>query len=152
MVHLEVLTYLHNSNRYSDTTQALSEYLGQTKGSISQTVGFLENAGYLKRVQDETDKRVFHLIPLAKGRRLAQDFETHFYGEIDLASLSEKSLEAALYRLQKKNGLKAFGLCANCRHNSNPTGHKFVCGLTGEALSADETRLRCREFEDKSAV
>lgn len=61
MVHLEVLSYLQRCNRYSNTTQALSDFLGQTKGSISQTVGFLEGEGYIKRVQDQNDKRVFHL-------------------------------------------------------------------------------------------
>lgn len=151
MVHMEVLGYLEHANRYSDTTQALSVYLGQTKGSISQTVGFLEGEAYLKRAQDESDKRVFHLTPTAKGRRLVRDFEDRFYGGIALENLSERSLEQVLIRLQHRNGRRAFGLCATCRHNSNPAGRKFVCGLTGEGLSADDTQKRCREFEDKSA-
>lgn len=151
MVHLEVLTYLVHANRYSDTTQSLSDYLGQTKGSISQTVGFLESAGYLKRAQDPDDKRVFHLAPLAKGRRLVEEFETRFYGEVDIENLSEKSLEKALARLQAANGYKGFGLCSTCRHNSNPSGQKFLCGLTGQSLSSDETKLRCREHDDRTA-
>lgn len=151
MVHLEVLTYLQHSNRYSDTTQALSDYLGQTKGSISQTVGFLEGEGYLKRTRDKSDKRVFHLTPLPKARRLVQEFETKFYGEIEIETLSEKSLGEALAKLQRKNGLTSFGLCAGCRHNSNPSAHKFVCGLTGETLSVEDTNLRCREFTVRDA-
>lgn len=148
MVHLEVLAYLLSANRYSDTTQALSEYLGQTKGSISQTVSFLEEQEYLKRSQDEKDRRVFHLRPLPKGRRLVQDFDSLFYGNLKLDKVSEKSIEHSLREIQKKNGLKSFGLCFSCRHNSNPTGQKFVCGLTGENLSLSETRLRCREHEE----
>lgn len=151
MVHLEVLGYLQNCNRYSDTTQALSEYLGQTKGSISQTLGYLEEEGYLKRTQDQDDKRVFHLSPLASGRKLVQEFESRFFGEIDISVLSEKSLEEALSRLQKKSGARSFGICSTCRYNTNPTGQQFVCGLTGEKLSVDDTKLRCREHEEKAA-
>lgn len=151
MVHLEVLTYLLRANRYSDTTQALSEFLGQTKGSISQTLSFLESEDLLRRVQDEKDKRVFHLILRPKARRLVEDFEAGFYKELELESLSEKSLELALHRLQKKNELKSFGLCGSCRFNQNPTGRTFTCGLTGESLSTEDAKLRCREHEDKSA-
>lgn len=147
MVHLEVLSYLQHSNRYSDTTQALSEFLGQTKGSISQTVGFLENAGYLKRIQDLTDKRVFHLELPSKSRRIVQAFEERFYGKFPAEDISEKTLEAILMRIQKQNGLRSFGLCSTCRFNTNPTERKFVCGLTGETLSNDDVKLRCREHE-----
>lgn len=147
MVHLEVLTYLQNCNRYSDTTQSLSDFLGQTKGSISQTVGFLETEGYLKRNQDEKDKRVYHLELLPKARRLVQDFDARFYGLFDTENLTEKSLEEALVKIQKQNGLRSFGICSTCRFNTNPTGKKFVCGLTGEHLSSDDIKLRCREHE-----
>lgn len=151
MVHLEVLNYLHRCNRYSDTTQALSEYLGQTKGSISQTLAFLEGEGLLRRTRDEQDRRVFHLALSPKARRLVHEFEERFYGEIDLETLSEKSLTEAISRLQKKNGLKGFGLCAACHHNSNPGGQKFQCGLTGESLTVEDTKLICREFQSRDA-
>lgn len=42
LVHVEILQYLSVCNRYSDTTQTISEYLGQTKGSIFQSLGHLE--------------------------------------------------------------------------------------------------------------
>lgn len=145
MVHLEVMMYLQNCNRYSDTTQGLSEFLGQTKGSISQTIGFLEGEGYLRRAQDLSDKRVFHLELLPKSRRIVQKFEEQFYGDFAAEKISEKSLEEALVKVQKRNGLKSFGLCSTCRFNSNPSGNKFICGLTGQSLSNTEIHLYCRE-------
>ena len=147
MVHLEVLTYLESCNRYSDTTQALSEYLGQTKGSISQTVNFLENDGFIKRVQDLKDKRVFHLHLLPKAQKLVEGFDEQFWGKFSSENITEKSLEETLNNVQKQNGLKSFGICSTCRYNNNPTGKKFVCGLTLESLSAEDIKLRCREHE-----
>jgi len=149
MVHLEVLMYLRHSNRYSNTTQALSDFLGQTKGSISQTVGFLENEGYLKRVQDLQDKRVFHLELLPKSNRIVESFEEKFYGQFPTDNISEKTLEEALLKIQKQNGLRSFGLCSTCRFNTNPAGRKFVCGLTGETLSSEDIKFMCREHEIK---
>lgn len=151
MVHLEVLIYLLHCNRYSDTTQALSDFLGQTKGSISQTVSFLENEGYLKRTQDLNDKRVFHLQLLPKSRRTAQVFEEQFYGKFPMENITESSLENALANIQKQHGLKSFGLCSTCKFNTNPTGKKFVCGLTGESLSNEDVKLHCREHEFASS-
>lgn len=148
MVHLEVLSYLHRCNRYSNTTQSLSEFLGQTKGSISQTVGFLETQGYLKRYQDDKDKRIYHLELLVKSKKLVEQFELSFYHEFEgLENISEKSLEGLLARIQKQHSLKSFGICSTCRFNNNPSGKKFVCGLTGENLSTEEIQTHCRDHE-----
>src|SRR5687768_12799752 len=78
-VHLEILVYLVQCNHYSDTTQALSDYLGQTKGSISQSLSLVEEQGFIRRQQDEKDKRVFHLLVTPKGRNLVQRFNEFFH-------------------------------------------------------------------------
>ena len=43
-VQMEALHYLSCCNRYSNTPVAVSDYLGLTKGTVSQTLGVLENA------------------------------------------------------------------------------------------------------------
>nr|MBA3613554.1 MarR family transcriptional regulator [Nitrospirales bacterium] len=37
-VQMEALTYLTQCNRYSNTPQAVAEYLGLTKGTVSQSL------------------------------------------------------------------------------------------------------------------
>lgn len=37
-VHLQALRYVQSCNRYSNTPAALTEYLGLTKGTVSQTL------------------------------------------------------------------------------------------------------------------
>lgn len=146
MVHLEILSYLASCNRYSDTTQALSEYLGHTKSSISQSVGFLETAGLVKRTQDEVDKRVYHLKLSAKSRSLITAFESSFF-PTSLSGEQERGLEGLLAAIQRKNGLKSFGICSTCRFNTNPTGRQFICGLTNESLTKDDVTKKCREHQ-----
>lgn len=55
-VQLEALHYLTQCNRYSDTPQAVAEYLGLTKGTVSQTLKVLEEKGLLKKRSDPGDK------------------------------------------------------------------------------------------------
>ncbi|MCG8010485.1 MAG: MarR family transcriptional regulator, partial [Candidatus Thiodiazotropha weberae] len=69
-VQLEVLHYLSVCNRYSDTPLAVSEYLGQTKGTVSQTIKVLEQKGLLLRRTDAEDKRVSHLALTPRGSKL----------------------------------------------------------------------------------
>lgn len=144
-VHVEILEYLSICNRYSDTTQAISEYLGQTKGSISQSLGYLEEGHFIKRTQDKTDKRVFHISLAVKGQAVAE----RLFKSIDLdgAETFEPSLKSLLASIQKKNGSKGFGQCASCKHNQSNGKNSFICGLTKEKLSIDDAKKICREFE-----
>lgn len=143
LVHVEILQYLSVCNRYSDTTQAISEYLGQTKGSISQSLGHLEENGFIKRTQDKSDKRVFHLSLLAKGNSVTQRMldSIHLEGSEKL----EPILQSLLASIQKKNGLKSFGVCMSCKFNQNPGKNSFICGLTKEKLMVEDVKKICRE-------
>ena len=49
LVNLEIMQYLSLCNGYSNTAQALSEYLGQTKGSISQSLKIMESSPHRHR-------------------------------------------------------------------------------------------------------
>jgi DNA-binding MarR family transcriptional regulator len=67
-VHLQALNYVSLCNKYSDTPAALANYLGMTRGTVSQTLSLLEKKGYLKKTSDTKDRRVVHLTLLPEGR------------------------------------------------------------------------------------
>ena len=48
-VHLQALNYVSLCNKYSDTPAALTNYLGMTRGTVSQTLSLLEKKGFLKK-------------------------------------------------------------------------------------------------------
>jgi MarR family transcriptional regulator, negative regulator of the multidrug operon emrRAB len=145
LVHVEILQYLSICNRYSDITQSISDYLGQTKGSISQSVGLLEEAGFIKRTQDRLDKRVFHLSLQAKGLTVTN----RMLSSIQLGGVDKVApqLRTLLTSIQKQNGLKGFGVCITCKFNQNPAIDSFVCGLTQETLTAVDVKKICKEHE-----
>lgn len=146
-VHVEILQYLSISNRYSNTAQALSEYLGQTKGSISQSLKLLAKDGYVERRPCPDDKRVarLYLTPKAKAsiKRIA-DFLMPNLGEAKEANNAVKSM---LMEWQVKNDHQGFGQCQSCRFNRALSGGKFQCGLTDEPLTSVEVKKICREHE-----
>lgn len=144
-VHVEILQYLSICNHYSNTAQAISEYLGLTKGSISQSLASLEENGFLRRVQDKVDKRIFHIHLQAKGQAVAEKAQ-HLLN-IRGTERGESLLRSTLLTLQIANGMKSFGLCRTCKFNQSPDKGSFVCGLTQEKLHRDDIEKICREHQ-----
>lgn len=152
-VQLEVLRFLTQCNRYSDTPQAVTEFLGLTKGTVSQTIKVLEQKDLLSKQDDVTDKRLVHLKPTPKGRRLVErtvPAKSLVSGLQQLAGPKSKAVEKVLRDLlqtiQKANGYKTFAPCHSCRFNLRRDG-RYFCGLTQEPLKDREVVLICREHQ-----
>lgn len=156
-VHVQVLEYLSLCNHYSDTPAALTEYLGLTKGTVSQTLQVLERKSYLSKTQDTDDGRIVHLCLLDAGREIlqhVQPLDVFTQAEKTLLQREFKSLRQALgvtlEVLQKANNSKSFGLCGSCVYLSE-IEHHIHCGLTEEPLSQEAVHKICRlhQFPDK---
>lgn len=151
-VHLEALAYLERANRYSNTPQALTEYLGATKGTVSQSLLVLYRRGLIERQTDAKDRRVVRLTLSAAGERL---LETAGLGEDWLQAVAGLPpaqvqttvavLSATLLSLQRQRGGRSFGVCRTCRMFRVEGAQAFRCGLTGEPLSETDAGRICRE-------
>lgn len=153
-VHLHALDYLSRCNRYSDRPLAVAEYLGVTKGTASQSLALLEKRGLIAKSPDSLDRRVVRLRVTARGGRLLRRSGLRPRIEKALASLPQGSgealargLEDLLRALQRQAGHRSFGVCHTCRHFRREDGGRFRCGLTREALSAQDSTLICREHD-----
>jgi DNA-binding MarR family transcriptional regulator len=154
-VQLEALHYLSVCNRYSDTPMATTEYLGQTKGTVSQTLKVLEKKGFLNKMADDIDKRVVHLKVTRAGDKLLQKFIPSRQFKEACQQLSEESqtqivscLKELLQTTQRTNGMKTFGVCHTCRYNQKKKNNRYFCNLTQEPLTITEIQLICREHDD----
>ncbi len=151
-VQLEALHYLSICNRYSDTPMGVTEYLGQTKGTVSQTLKVLERKGYLIKTLDKDDKRVSHLKVTANGKRLLDKIIptpnfTDACESLDKQSQKQvnETLKNLLRSIQQANGSKTFGVCKTCRYNQNNGKDGFYCQLVEAPLSSQDVKLICRE-------
>ncbi len=150
-VHLQVLDYLSRCNRYSDTPAALTNYLGMTRGTVSQTLLLLEKKGFIKKTTDATDRRVVHLRLLSEGNAILKQARTSdlfnqaalLFKEHDFIN-NEEMFMKALTALQKANKSQSFGLCKTCQYFTT-TPDSFTCGLTKEQLSQNDSEKICQE-------
>lgn len=150
-VHLQVLEYLSRCNRYSDTPAALTNYLGMTKGTVSQTVLLLERKGFIRKIPDSNDKRVVHLqlskqgVDILKHAMPIELFDTAArLLEISHPGIDDSHFVEALTALQKAHKSYSFGLCKTCKYFT-PTTEGFFCGLTKEPLTQSDSEKICQE-------
>lgn len=155
-VQFEALHYLSICNRYSNTPMAVTEFLGQTKGTVSQTLKVLEKKKLLEKSVDLNDRRVTRLVLTKSGRDLVKKLlpspilgsACELMGDEALQA-TNSSLSSLLYYIQSANNFKTFGQCDTCRHNMKNDSDEYHCGLTKESLTKREISLSCREHQPK---
>ena len=151
-VHLQVLQYLSCCNRFSNTTVALTQYLGRTMGSVSQTVSLLEKNGLIKKIPDIKDHRVVKLELTNEGRKI---LELALPDELYIRASSLLGTEEAIKQctdyfnitlnaLQKAYELKSFGICHNCQFHTK-IGDGSVCSFYKERLSKKDSEKICKD-------
>lgn len=152
-VQIEALKYLNLCNRYSDTPLGVTEYLGLTKGTVSQSIMVLMKKGLVKKLADKNDKRVVHIKVTTEGKRLLKALQpsrllTSIPDDAVNMEAVAKQLQQLLHSIQLQNNLKTFGVCHSCRYNQKLDSGKFLCGLTEETLSKKDIQLICREHTE----
>jgi DNA-binding MarR family transcriptional regulator len=156
-VHLQALIYLRDANRYSNTPQALAEYLGSTKGTVSQSLLWLYRRGLIERRPDERDGRVVRLglspEALAVLNQGGEDEAFAAAGTISDKEVNEllEILTRLLRAMQTQRGGRSFGVCQTCAHFMREGSRRFRCGLTGEELSREDSLKICREHSIAAA-
>lgn len=150
-VHVQVLEYLAQCNRFSNTPIAVTEYLGLTKGTVSQTLQVLVRKGYIEKKPDATDGRVVRLFLQEKAQQLLEKIgPDDVFKEAEQAvsnlrfTTINEALTATLRELQKANDSSSFGLCRTCHYFTEQDSH-YLCGLTRESLTQTDAEKICRE-------
>lgn len=149
-VQLSALQYLARCNHYSDTPLAVTEYLGLTKGTVSQSLKALEGKGLIAKRQDQKDKRSVHLELTPSARELLAAVTPPAFLVEAAAAMGQEAAElerllgALLRSIQRQNDVPGFGLCKSCRYHQQRDGEPF-CGLTQEPLGRSSIELICRE-------
>lgn len=153
----EALRFVARANRFSRTPAALAEYLGSTRGTVSQTLIALEQKGHVTREQSARDRRsvTLGLTPIGE-RALNNDPILALAAEFaagDPRKLNElvDTLRSVLQTIIARNGGRAFGACQKCRHFRKAAGpnrrQPHYCSLLDEALSDADSRAICIEQE-----
>ncbi len=149
--HFQILEYLIICNKYSGTASAISEYLGMTRGTVSQSINLMEKHEYVVKAQDLKDKRVHHLNVLEKGKKFIE-LSRHTDFALKFSEVTNKSIgmsESELFvneltALQKTIVSSTFGFCNSCCHFGYQN-KSFYCLLLQENLSSEDSYKICQE-------
>ncbi|MBN8607181.1 MAG: MarR family transcriptional regulator [Caulobacterales bacterium] len=150
----EALRYLARANRFSRTPAALADYLGATRGTVSQTLIALVGKGLVRKSESSRDRRSVELTLTSSGvallehealKDLARDIDAS--GEADGLA---RGLESALHQALVRGGGRAFGVCRTCRHfrpggRGAKAGKPHHCTLLDEPLADADANLVCFE-------
>jgi MarR family transcriptional repressor of emrRAB len=149
-VHLQSLVYLSKANRYSNTPQALADYLGLTKGTVSQTLLLLDRRGLIERFEDDIDRRVVRLRLSSAGEQLLGESQPMLAWQNATRNISPNrirnatsALREALVTLQDDNEGRVFGECSSCGSCQKLSQRIHRCGKMGDRMSGPETRKLC---------
>ena len=114
------LEYLARANKFSRQPSHVAEFMGSTRGTISQTLKALREKELIAEVRFQEDRRTLSYELTSKGYEiLAQsnslrcDFSD--LSETQLSQL-EQSLQTILNTTLRANGQKPFGVCKTCQH------------------------------------
>ncbi len=156
----EALRFIARANRFSRTPAALAEYLGSTRGTVSQTLIALEQKGQITRQPSARDRRSVTLALTTLGERSLKD-DPILALAADLAAADPEklavvveTLRAVLRAMIARNGGRAFGACYSCRHFRKGGGsarQPHHCALLDEPLSEADSQAICVEQEPASA-
>ncbi|WP_159567259.1 MarR family winged helix-turn-helix transcriptional regulator [Budvicia diplopodorum] len=153
-VQVNALYYLLRCNHYSNTPGSVTEYLGLTKGTVSQSLRKLEEKALIYRQSHPGDKRKVLLFLTDKARQaiegaLSQDNIAKVQSALPSGGEElQLQLMGLLRQVQLREGVRLFGECQFCRFHQRQQGQSF-CRLTQELLPSESITLICREFESQ---
>lgn len=143
-----VLGYLFRANRFSRSPSHVSDYLGTTRGTTTQSLKSLLQKGYVTEQRSELDKRVISYALTPKGQDIAGSAAPMEGALNTLCSGERDTLQSALLSTLRnalaKNGGREFGLCKTCIHHGEKEGAPY-CALLKTTLSAEEADQICHE-------
>lgn len=151
----EALRFLSRANSYSRSPGALAEYLGTTKGTVSQTLIALESKGYIVRIRSDIDRRAVNIELTNDGIELVgQDPLAMIEAAVGGLPATEReifarSMGSLIKTLQRDRGRAEFGACGECVHNQSDGefGEYCRCLLRDELISFNDLARICLEFQ-----
>lgn len=153
----EALRFVARANRNSCSPGTLADFMGSTKGTVSQTLKALESKGLIERARKAEDRRAVEISVTAAGLKL---IEKDPLGQIHDAlspctELEQRGVVEGLERLvgfvQTHKNIPEFGPCLDCSHykpeacsETNSMGCR--CGISGELFNSFELDKICADF------
>ena len=142
------LSYLSRANQFSRSPSHVAEYLGSTRGTVSQSLKSLQTKGLIEERRSDADRRSISYSLTQPGWQIIEedrsiDAALRSLDEVDQVAL-EATLTKALTAVLRDQNSREFGICKTCRHHDVSSGRR-QCRLLNVALSDSDSDLLCHE-------
>lgn len=149
-VQRAALEYLASANRFSRSPSHAADYLGTTRGTMSQTLKALVRKNYVVEEPRGTDKRSISYCLTDAGRAVCA-LPNFLSQALDVVAKNEiggleDTLLAVLRQAILAHDHRPFGICRLCRH-FDPRRQDGFCRLLSVQLTPAETIQICHEQE-----
>lgn len=157
LVHAQILFYLSKCNRFSDTLASVTDYLGITKGTVSQSIILLEKKGLLTKRYDNLDRRIQHVLISSKGDEILMKLfpPKNFIGALQKLTENQKeNLEKTILEICNELTCSSqsivFGSCHNCNFLKSD-GKFYQCAFARQPIIEKDLEKLCRAFSPKKS-
>lgn len=146
---LAALKYLARANRFSRAPSHVADYLGTTRGTVSQTLKALVRKGLIAEVRSVQDRRSIR-YDLQTGHEQALDIDTSIAKTVaQMANDEQQKLSESLRHLLsttlKMRNNRTFGICKTCKHHRKDVQGKAHCALLNVDLKPHQNTQICHE-------
>ncbi|MBK1696645.1 MarR family winged helix-turn-helix transcriptional regulator [Rhodovibrio salinarum] len=153
---LSALRYLARANPMSRTASALAAYQGTTRGTVSQTVKALVQAGYVTRTPSDADRRTVRLdLTQAGWAKLEQAPNDRLVAAVARLPQHQRAVlaDAAMSlngALSAQDSECGFGTCETCKHREDTDDAQAdYCCHSGCALGSGDQDCLCASYRPR---
>ena len=150
------LRFFARANKVSRTPSAFSAFHATTRGTASQTVKSLVNAGLLERHRNEDDGRSWRFELTEAGRETLRRDPTAALVRVlraldhDQRDALMKCLQTVTGALSHLRGVPQFGTCGDCRFFDADGNEEAACLCSRLPVTRDQTGALCIEFAPRT--
>ena len=142
------LGYLARANRFSRKPSIVADYLGATRGTVSQTLKALVRKGLVQETSDPSDRRSISYSVTPDGHSVLdrRNVLEQAVSGMDASEISflDAGLRNLLLQVLNVQDQKSFGVCKTCRyHEEGQNGRS--CRLLNVKLDKADAEQVCVE-------
>ncbi|TLP44123.1 MarR family transcriptional regulator [Cohaesibacter sp. CAU 1516] len=143
-----ILSYLARANRFSRSPSHVADYLGSTRGTVSQSLKSLAEKGYVRELRSEHDRRAISFDVTPRGHETLRQSTRLQQAVTSMDQRTEQSLQNGLMTLLRESLAlsegRTFGLCKSCKYHE-PREAGGYCKLLKIDLKEQECTQICFE-------
>lgn len=155
-IQIQILFYLYEKKSDSTTLTELAEYFQLSKPTISDSLYNLAKKGYIRKKQNQKDRRNEFIILTKEGIKISKKIRNYLIPleeSLSIISMNEKEslfghLTAIIHFLYNSGHIKMQKMCYLCKYfQRSEIDNQFFCTLLRKPLKIIDIRINCPDFD-----